>query len=251
MEKLKQLPVYWQLIMLLLVGTLIGYLFHQFFVSDIYTEADKVKQQGDALQQKNEQARIATQHIEEFRQLYAAKAAEYEELKVLLPEEREITNILQGAQDTARSSNLTIVRFTPRDDAPLASATAAAPVPGAPAAAPAAAAPGGKQPIVIPNVDVPPNFITVKPVEIEVSSNFTNLKQFYERMAQLSRIVSITDFKISQRPTQAAGKTIDAQFLLSAFYATPESAKTPVAKPAVPGAAPGAPAAPVANPPAR
>jgi hypothetical protein len=58
-------------------------------------------------------------------------------------------------------------------------------------------------------------------------------------MAQLTRIVSITDFKISQRTTQAAGKTIDAQFLLSAFYATPESAKPVVIKPVVtPPAAP-------------
>ncbi|MEP6923378.1 MAG: type 4a pilus biogenesis protein PilO [Pyrinomonadaceae bacterium] len=235
MEKLRQLPIYWQLVMLLLVATLLAYGFHSFFVSDVYTEADKVQKQADVLQRKNEQARIATQHIEEFRQLYAAKVVEYDELKVLLPEEREITNILQGVQDTARSSSLTMVRFTPRDDAPLGSATLPpAPAPGAPANV-AVVVKQEKTPIVIPNVDVPPNFITVKPVEIEVSSNFTNLRQFYEKMAQLTRIVSITDFKISQRPTQGAGKTIDASFLLSAFYATPESAKTPIVKPVAPG----------------
>lgn len=244
MEKLKKLPIYWQLVMLLVVAAVLAYGFHSFFVSDTYTEAAKVKEQADVLQRKNEQARIATQHIEEFRQLYATKSAEYDELKVLLPEEREITNILQGAQDTARSSNLTIVRFTPRDDAPLGSAVTAPAVPGAPVVPVAA---GAKQPIIIQNVSVPPNFITVKPVEIEVSSNFTNLRQFYEKMAQLTRIVSITDFKISQRTTQVAGKTIDAQFLLSTFYATPESAKTPVAKPVVPGAPPAGAAVPPAK----
>jgi Tfp pilus assembly protein PilO len=247
MEKLKQLPVYWQLIMLLLLATLLYYGFYSMVTSGIYVEAAQVKDKADVLQRKNEEARIATQHIEEFRQLYAAKAAEYDELKVLLPEEREITIVMQGVQDTARSSNLTMLRFTPRDDAPLVSASTAKSGPGGAPAAPASV--NGKQqgpPFTVPNVDVPPNFITVKPIEIEVSSNFTNLREFYEKMAQLTRIVSITDFKISQRTTQQPGKTIDAQFLLSAFYATPESAKAPIAKPVVPPGAPGAvaPAAP-------
>ncbi len=197
MEKIKKLPIYWQLIMLLLAASLLWYLFYSMVTSGIYAEVKTVNESADVLQRKNEQARIATQNIDEFRKLYATKSAEYDELKVLLPEEREITNILQGAQDTARASNLTIVRFSPRDDAPLGSFTTPAAVPGKPAPPPVTA--GGKQPIVIPNVDVPPNFITVKPVEIEVTSNFTNLRQFYEKMAQLTRIVSITDFKISQR----------------------------------------------------
>jgi Tfp pilus assembly protein PilO len=234
MEKLKQLPIYWQLIMLLLLATLLYYGFYSMVTSGIYVDAAQVKEKGDALQKKNKEAQAVASNIETFRQLYAAKSAEYDELKVLLPEEREITIVMQGVQDTARSSNLTMLRFTPREDAPLGSSTPATPAPGAPPAVP------GKPPIIIPNVDVPPNFITVKPIEIEVSSNFTNLKEFYEKMAQLTRIVSITDFKISQRSTQVAGKTIDAQFLLSAFYATPESAKTPIAKPVVPPAAPAA-----------
>ena len=234
MEKIKQLPIYWQLIMLLLLATLLYYGFYSMVTSGIYVDAAQVKEKADALQKKNKEAQAVASNIETFRQLYAAKSAEYDELKVLLPEEREITIVMQGVQDTARSSNLTMLRFTPREDAPLGSATPAAPVAGAPPAVP------GKPPIIIPNVDVPPNFITVKPIEIEVSSNFSNLKEFYEKMAQLTRIVSITDFKISQRSTQAAGKTIDAQFLLSAFYATPESVKTPIAKPVVPPVAPAA-----------
>ena len=68
--------------------------------AEITTLTDQVAQ----LQQKNETARLATQRINEFRSLYASKASEYEELKVLLPEQREITNVLQGLQDTANGS---------------------------------------------------------------------------------------------------------------------------------------------------
>ena len=43
-----------------------------------------------------------------------------------------------------------------------------------------------------------------KPVEVEVDSNFNNLRAFYERMAKLPRIVSISDFKINQVDTQSS-----------------------------------------------
>ena len=117
--------------------------------------------------------------------MYASKQQEYDELKVLLPEQREITNVLQGLQDTARDSRLTVMRFSPRDDQQQDSMTA-------------------------------------KPVEIEVDSNFNNLRSFFESMAKLPRIVSVTDFKLNQLEKQTAAKTLHAQFVLTAYYATPE-----------------------------
>jgi hypothetical protein len=48
------------------------------------------------------------------------------------------------------------------------------------------------------------------------------LREFYEQLAKLQRIVSITDFKINQTPEQTANKTIDAQFLLTAYYVSAE-----------------------------
>src|SRR4029450_6192091 len=161
---------------------------------------------------KEEAARVAAQRINEFRALYASKAVEYEELKVLLPEQREITNVLQGLQDNARDSRMIVMRFSPRDDT---------------------------------QQDV----IMAKPVEIEVDSNFNNLRAFFDKMAQLPRIVSITDFKINQLDKQTAEKTIHAQFLLTAYYADPEAMNKPAvpAKPGAPGANP-APGNPAANP---
>lgn len=173
--------------------------------SPIRVETAQVEDESNALKQKNEAARIATQRIEEFRALAQAKNAEYDELKILLPEEREITNVLQGLQDTARGSRLTLLRFSPKDDSQE-------------------------------------GFITKKPVEVEVSSTFQNLRAFYAQMARLPRIVSITDFRITQRQKQASDKTLDSQFLLSAYYATPESVLkqqqlTDAAKAGQPGAA--------------
>ncbi len=216
LDKFKNLKWPLQLCLMLCLGALLWAGVWYFFTSETRAETAKISDEVAQLQQQNENARLATAHINEFRALFATKTAEYDELKVLLPEQREITNVLQGLQDTANSSKLIVMRFSPRDDTQQGD-------------------------------------IMAKPVEVEVDSNFANLKSFFEQMAKLPRIVSITDFKLNQLDKQTANKTLHAQFLLSAYYVAPADLKAkPGAKPgAQPGAAPGAaPAAPGAAAPA-
>lgn len=204
LEKITNLKWHFQLMLLVTVAALLHTSVWYFYTSETRAETAKLSDEVAALTAKNETARVATQRINEFRALYASKAEEYEELKVLLPEQRELTNVLQGLQDTANSSRLTVMRFNPRDE--------------------------GNQ-----------DGIMAKPVEVEVDSNFTNLRSFFDAMAKLPRIVSITDFKINQLPKQTEAKTIHAQFLLTAFYAGPNDLNP---KPAGPPGAPGVPGVP-------
>lgn len=209
-ERLKNMKWHFQLILLVAVAGLLYATVWYFVTSPTREEVAKLSDQVTQLKAKNEAARIATQRINEFRALYASKAAEYEELKVLLPEQREITNVLQGLQENAKDSRMIVMRFSPRDDTQKDS-------------------------------------IMAKPVEIEVDSNFTNVRAFFEKMAKLPRIVSISDFKINQLDKQTAEKTLHAQFLLTAYYADPEALNKPAAtapgKPGQPAAKPAAPAA--------
>ena len=206
LEKIKNLQWHYQLILLVGVAALLYSTVWYFFTSVTRDEVNALNEQVTQLQAKNESARVATQRINEFRALFASKTVEYEELKVLLPEQREITNVLQGLQDNDKDSRLIVMRFSPRDDAQK-------------------------------------EMIMSKPVEVEVDSNFNNLRAFFDRMAKLPRIVSITDFKINQLDKQTAEKTLHAQFLLTAYYADPEVLNKPAApKPGAPGqAVPGAP----------
>ena len=173
-EKIKNLQWHYHLLMLVCAAALVYGGVYYFFTSETRAEIAVLNNEISQLEAKNEAARIATQRINEFRELYASKAEEYEELKVLLPEQREITNVLQGLQDTANNSRMTVMRFAPRDDTQQ-------------------------------------DMIMAKPVEVEVDSNFTNLRAFYEQMAKLPRIVSISDFKIkichsrNPHPTKLAG----------------------------------------------
>jgi type IV pilus assembly protein PilO len=215
-EKLKNIKWHLQLVILVSISALIYASVWYFVTSETRAEVAVLNEQVSQLKAKNETARVATQRINEFRALYASKAEEYEELKVLLPEQREITNVLQGLQDTANSSRMVVMRFSPRDDTQQ-------------------------------------DQIMAKPVEIEVDSNFNNLRSFFESMAKLPRIVSITDFKINQLAKQSDDKTLHASFLLTSYYAAPTDLTKPApGKPGAPGqpAAPGAAPAPV-TPPAK
>ena len=218
LEKIKNLKWYFQLTILVAIASLLYTGVWYFVTSETRAEVAALNDQVAQLQAKNEAARVATQRINEFRALYASKAAEYEELKVLLPEQREITNVLAGLQDTANGSRMMVMRFSPRDDTQQDS-------------------------------------IMAKPVEIEVDSNFNNLRAFFESMAKLPRIVSITDFKINQLDKQTDLKTLHAQFLLTAYYAAPTDLNAKPATPGKPGApaaaTPGQPAATAPQPPAK
>ena len=195
LDKIKNLKWHFQLMILVGVAALIYSGVWYFVTSETRVEIAALTDQVSILQQKNETARLATQRINEFRSLYASKAVEYEELKVLLPEQREITNVLQGLQDSANDSRLIVMRFSPRDDTQQ-------------------------------------DMIMAKPVEVEIDSNFTNLRAFFESMAKLPRIVSISDFNINQLDKQTEAKTLHARFVLTAYYAAPTDLN---AKPAAPG----------------
>lgn len=197
MEKFKALAWHIQLLILVGIASMLYLGVWYFVTSETRAEVQTLNDQVAQLKSQNEAARVATERINEFRSLFAAKSQEYDELKVLLPEEREITNVLQGLQDTANESQLIVMRFSPRDDAQQ-------------------------------------DFIMAKPVEIEVDSNFNNLRAFFDKMAKLQRIVSITDFKLNQLEKQTGERTLHAQFLLTAYYASPDnlnSANTPAPAP--------------------
>lgn len=190
MEKLKALVWYWQLAVLVGAASVVYFGVYYFVTSETRVEIQALNDQVAQLQAKNQAAQVATQRINEFRALYATKQVEYDELKILLPEEREITVVLQGLQDTARGSRLILSRFTPREDTQQDS-------------------------------------IMAKPVEIEVDSNFNNLREFFDKMAKLQRIVSITDFSLKQLDKQSGDRTLHSQFLLTAYYASPETLTPP------------------------
>lgn len=172
--------------------------FWYFITSGTRAEAKEINTQVETLMRQNEGARIASQRLNEFKVAYQNKQQEYDELKALLPEQRELTSVLQGVQDRARTSRLSLIRFSPRDD-------------------------------------IQQDFYSGKPIQVVVNSSFSNLRSFFDQMARYQRIVSITDFKVNRirEDEMNASKTIDAQFLMTAYYVSAEKLQqsAPAAQP--------------------
>lgn len=200
LDALQQKPWYLQFAVFGFAALLVYGCFWYFVTSGTREETKTLQAQVDKLQQENARAQIASQRLNDFKATYARAQADYEDLKALLPEQRELTNVLQGLQDRARG-RLSVTRFTPKED-------------------------------------VQQDFYAGKPVEIEVSSSYNNLGAFFAQIAAYQRIVSISDFKLSRMKEQTTGgKTVDAQFLLTAYYASSEKLQN-TAKPAAPATVP-------------
>ncbi|MGB8510254.1 MAG: type 4a pilus biogenesis protein PilO, partial [Pyrinomonadaceae bacterium] len=189
LEVLQEKPWYVQLAVFGTVAVLLYGCFWYFVTSGTRAETKEIEEQVAKLQQDNARAQIASQRLSEFKESYARVQADYDDLKALLPEQRELTTVLAGIQDRARG-HLSVRRFTPKDD-------------------------------------VQQEFYSGKPIEIEVSGTYNNVGQFFAQMAAYQRIVSITDFKIlkltdAQTNDKLNGRTVDALFTLTAYYVSPD-----------------------------
>ena len=170
---------------------LVLYLGFWYFVTSPTRAATATTEEEVAkLQRANAGAQIAAQRLNEFKANYARAQADYDDLKALLPEHRELTMVLHNIQERARG-HLSLRSFKPKDE-------------------------------------VQSDFYTGKPVEITVSGTYNEVGQFFAQMASYQRIVSITDFSITRIPEEGGARarngreTVDAQFLLTAYYAPPE-----------------------------
>ncbi|HSL56073.1 MAG TPA: type 4a pilus biogenesis protein PilO [Pyrinomonadaceae bacterium] len=212
--KLPSLPWYLRLFAFLVIGGVMYTGFWYFVTSGTRKETKAMEDEIAQLRARNSQASIVQQNLNNFKAAYKAREEEYAELKALLPEQKEVTMVLQGIQDRVKSNGLTLMRFFPKED-------------------------------------LQQDNYSGKKIEVNVISGFAGLRAFFEQLAHYQRIVSITNFELKQMDKQSLTKTVEARFDLTAYYVSSErlQSQTPAPnnKPAAGGAVP-APAAPVPQP---
>ena len=200
---IQELPWYFRLTVFVVVAAMLYGGFWYFFTKGMRQETSELNSQIAQLLTRNAQAQIASQRLNEFRAIYKARQEEYNELKALLPEQRELTIVLQGLQDRARNNGLVLKKFVPKED-------------------------------------VQQDNYSGKKIEVSVTSTFASLRAFFEQLAHYQRIVSITNFDLKQLEAQASQHTVDAKFDLTAYYVSAEKLQKQAAKPAAGGGAPAA-----------
>jgi Tfp pilus assembly protein PilO len=214
MSKLLNLPWYVRLFAFLVIGGVMYAGFWYFVTSGTRKATKEMEDEIATLRPRNAQAAIVQQNLNNFKAAYKAREEEYAELKALLPEQRELTMVLQGIQDRAKNSGLVLMKFNPKED-------------------------------------LQQDNYSGKKIEVAVVSGFGNLRQFFEQLAHYQRIVSITNFELKQMEKQSLTKTVEARFDLTAYYVSSErlNSQAPALsnKPAAGGGVP-APAVPAPQP---
>ena len=212
--KLPTLPWYLRLVAFLAIGGLMYFGFRYFVTNGTRTQTKTMEDEIAQLRPKNAQSAIVQQNLNNFKAAHKAREEEYAELKALLPEQRELTMVLQGIQDRARGNGLILTKFNPKEE-------------------------------------VLQDNYSGKKIEVSVVSGFTGLRAFFEELAHYQRIVSVTNFELKQLDKQTPNKTVDARFDLTAYYVSSEKLQTqaPAQKPAPGGQvpAPATPAPPAAK----
>ena len=182
---LQTMPWYLRITVFAAIAVLMYGAFWYFVTRGTRKETATLNAEIQQLLPRNAQAQIASQRLNEFRAIYAARQEEYDELKALLPEQRELTMVLQGLQDRARNNGLVIQKFLPKED-------------------------------------VQQDNYSGKKIEVNVFSSFASLRGFFEQLAHYQRIVSITNFDLKQLDKKASSHTINATFDLTAYYVSAE-----------------------------
>ena len=212
--KLPSFPWYLRLLAFLAIGGVLYAGFWYFVTSGTRKATKEMQAEIADLKPRNAQSAIVQQNLNNFKALYKAREEEYAELKALLPEQKELTMVLQGIQDRAKNSGLVLMRFNPKEDTQQ-------------------------------------DNYSGKKIDVNVISGFTSLRTFFDQLAHYQRIVSITNFELKQMEKQSLTKTVEARFDLTAYYVSSErlQSQTPAPnnKPAAGGAVP-APAAPAPQP---
>ena len=198
---------YYQMGMLLLLSGLLIFASDYLLYSEKRAETVKIQEKVQGLKAKNAQGSIIRQNLAATEQTLKEKRDEIDRLRDLLPDQVEISRVYDNIKDFLREQKLELKRFVHLKTAPS-------------------------------------DFYTAQPIQIEVTGTYDSLGQFFSRLGFYPRIVSVTEVEIKQAEdnAQEVGRSVNASFIVTAYYIAPENLeKLTMKKPPAPAPA-GAPA---------
>jgi len=193
---MKTWPWYGSLVLALIIFALVFFLFFKprdQQLKDLRVERQKIEQEVRDLRIKQEQL------VKIEAEIVSLKAT-LKELEVIIPQKKEISEILRRIQQLAFDARLDILRF----------------------------APGG---------EIKKGFFAEWPIPIQVTGNYHNLAMFFDRLSLFDRIFNVEDFAIRSIQNQTDAVTITSGFTAKTYYFIEEPV-TPPGAPAKRGGRP-------------
>jgi type IV pilus assembly protein PilO len=178
---LNKLPWYAQLGAFVVVSAAAVFGFWYFYVSDIRTDIDRRQTQLAALRAEIDKGMRTARQLPEFQAQVTDLERRLESLQAVLPEQKDVADILRRVQGLATQSSLTIQRFTPQ--APK------------------------QQPLY-----------AELPFKIVAEGRYHDLGAFFDRISKFPRIINVSEMSIRAKPvTDANGPTIVAECTATTF----------------------------------
>ena len=201
---LSKMPWYGQVVAFVVLGLAAAGAFWNFYAVDAQAAIDAQRTQLASLHGEIERGRVAERRLPEFRRELASLEAQMARLRAVLPEERDVADLLRRVQGMATQSRLTILGFTPQA------------------------------------VNKKTMYVEW-PIGLRLEGTYHDLGLFLERVSKFPRIINVGDLQVKTLEKSSSGATITAQLTATTFVLV--EGTTPPAGAAVP-AAPGAAAAP-------
>ncbi len=164
---------------LVLIGIMAALLYYVWFkpksdqLENLRVERDKVEREVTTLRAKKRQ-------LDKIEAEIALWSQTLQELEAIIPQRREIYNILRNMQQLANNSRLTVEKFDVQGE-------------------------------------IRKEFYYEWPIDLEMTGDYHNLALFFDRLSNFARLFNIENFSIKAIQRQTATNTISASYTAKTY----------------------------------
>jgi len=177
---LSKLPWYAQIGAFVVVSGLAVFGFWKFYVSEMQADINARQTRLTALKADIAKGVATARRLPQFQSEVAELERRLENLRAVLPEQKDVADILRRVQGLATQSSLTIQRFTPQE--PKQEAMYAA-----------------------------------LPFKLRAEGTYHNLGLFFDRISKFPRIINVGEIVIKPRQAQDPTASIEAECVATTF----------------------------------
>ncbi|UCH94246.1 MAG: type 4a pilus biogenesis protein PilO [Candidatus Aminicenantes bacterium] len=177
---LQSLPWYAQFLVFLLVGGIIFGIFYMLYYSDGQNKIRNLDRQIDKLEIEIKKAEKKEAQLSQIKEEKEAKEKVLEKLKEILPEEKEIAQILRKVQGILTTARLKIQKWAGQKERPR-------------------------------------EVYVEHPIAITLDGNYHNLGQFFDQLSKLKKIFTVNSLRITPMSKMTSQLTIKASFTAATY----------------------------------
>ena len=177
---LSKLPWYAQIGAFVVVSALAVFGFWKFYVSDMQADIDARQTRLTALRADVAKGVATARRLPQFQSDVAELERRLDNLRAVLPEQKDVADILRRVQGLATQSSLNIQRFTPQEP---------------------------KQEAMYASL----------PFKLKAEGTYHNLGLFFDRISKFPRIINVGEITIKPIQQQDANASITAECVATTF----------------------------------